>query len=323
MPSPPMATSFPLRKVGKLLLAALLLAFLFWKNADELPLLVSIFSLESLPGALAGMSFLALSQVLVAWRQYQMLAFIGHPVGYRNLLHIIYASFFANNFLPGGAGYDLFRVYGTRKYTSLGYSSLTGLVLVDRVLGLCGLTVLAGLAAGLAIAQGKMSVTLAGLPWVLAVLGSPALVVAALLTLRYDSLYGFCQRLAARTPFRQQAANALEVLRQYSLRRRFLLRMIGLSLAVQTSAVLGVMCLSSLLFDADTVYLVLVLTPLVFLISSIPVTPGNMGWTEMMAGVIWDFFSLHGGVALFLQWRLVGLVFSAGGLYSYLMLKKL
>lgn len=317
-----MASPFPLRKVIALLLVALLVGYLFWKNADELPLIMSLFSFKRLPEALGAISFLALSLAFGALRQHLMLAFIGHGVSYRNLLHILYASLFANNFLPGGVGFDLFRIYGIRKYTSLGYSSLAGLVFVDRLLGLCGLTILAGGAAGLAITQGRMNIMLAEVPLSLVLLASPVMLVGALLILRYDSIYDLFRRVLAHTPFQQQATSALDVLRQYSLRRRFLLSMICLSLGVQASCVVGVASLSGLLYDSTAMYQVLVLTPLVFLISSIPVTPGNVGWTEVMAGVIWEFFNLHGGVALFVQWRLVSIIFSAGGIYSYFMLKK-
>jgi uncharacterized membrane protein YbhN (UPF0104 family) len=58
---------------------------------------------------------------------------------------------------------------------------------------------------------------------------------------------------------------------------------------------------------------------IVMLFGIIPVTPGNIGWTELVASVGWSVVGSTAGGIIFFYWRIVNILFSLPGGLFYLL----
>jgi uncharacterized membrane protein YbhN (UPF0104 family) len=60
----------------------------------------------------------------------------------------------------------------------------------------------------------------------------------------------------------------------------------------------------------------LAISSIVMLLGVIPVTPGNIGWTELLATFGWSTIGSRGGAEIFLSWRIITVICSLlGGLF--------
>jgi len=57
---------------------------------------------------------------------------------------------------------------------------------------------------------------------------------------------------------------------------------------------------------------------IVMLLGVIPVTPGNIGWTELLATFGWSTIGSQGGAEIFLSWRITTVICSLLGGFFYL-----
>lgn len=64
-------------------------------------------------------------------------------------------------------------------------------------------------------------------------------------------------------------------------------------------------------------------SPFVLLLNTIPLSPGNVGWTEVMAASVWALFGESDGVVVFVVFRVLLTVFSLGGSVIWLRRKKM
>jgi hypothetical protein len=58
------------------------------------------------------------------------------------------------------------------------------------------------------------------------------------------------------------------------------------------------------------------ISSIVMLLGVIPVTPGNISWTELLATFGWSAVGSRGGAEIFLSWRIITVICSLlGGLF--------
>lgn len=142
-----------------------------------------------------------------------------------------------------------------------------------------------------------------------------------ILGLRHDSTFDFCSRLAARLPLGGAFGSLLAGMRQFSSRKRVLLLALVQAALGHLCTVAGVALIAWGMFGQLAALGSVLVSPLVFFASSIPVTPSNLGWTEAVAGALWAVFGLTGGMVIFLVWRVVSVVVSLAGCAAYLNLR--
>ncbi len=68
--------------------------------------------------------------------------------------------------------------------------------------------------------------------------------------------------------------------------------------------------------------LTLILALLIFVTGIIPVSPGNLGWTESLGSLLWSSQGLGWGGKLWLSYRLVTVLVSLTGLIFFLGLRR-
>ncbi len=306
----------------KIAVAVALLLFLTMSGRLDFQRISELADISFIPYLIAIIALLLTAHSLMALRQRMLLERLDKSISWRRSLSIVMTGVFFNNTLPGWSGGDLIRVYYLRKETKLSAFELAGALLIDRMLGLCGLAFIAILSAitlgflGLIKADFGLSVE----KWaiVLLTLGFPILVTGLILVFRFDKVSEFAiSFLEKHTPW-DNAHKFAVALQLYSRRRRLLLKALIISIFMHASAILGLAILTYYLFDIESARSALFLSPIVFIASVIPVTPGNIGWTEVVAEGVLALFSQQGGATIFASWRIIVILFSMGGLYCYL-----
>lgn len=315
------STFATIRRRLSCLLLFLLLSYVLWslwRQADQLEQSLNFALAPWL--VLAGI-FLALNQVTMACRQVLLLRHTGIVLPLADSVRITFAGLFANNLMPAGIGHDLTRMVYLRRYGEQGAASVGGLVILDRFLGLMGLSVLALCAfTGLSQLYPDAVPKEASMLLLYATL-VPLPLGAVILGLRHDSTFDYCSRLAGLLPLGGSIQKLLAGMRQFSARKRVLLLALGQAALGHLCTVIGVACIAYGMFGVRAALGSIIVSPLVFVASSIPVTPSNLGWTEAVAGAMWALFGLSGGVLIFLAWRVVSMLVSLAGCATYLTLR--
>lgn len=266
---------------------------------------------------------LSVNLMLTAYRQVLLLRGATVPLPMSDSIKITFAGHFANNFIPAGLGQDLIRLLFLSGRSGQTAAHVGGLLVLDRFLGVLGLSLLTLCVllsrfwfgtAGIPADAGRFLVYSALLPFPFG---------AALLVLRHGAAYTALLGLVTRIPGAgRTAAELLDGLRRFSSRRRTLVQALLLATLGHSFSVLGVALITGELYGHGPALGSILVTPLVFFASALPVTPANIGWTETVAGATWSLFGLSGGVSIFLCWRVVCAAVSLFGARAYASLRR-
>jgi uncharacterized protein (TIRG00374 family) len=265
---------------------------------------------------------LAAGHLILTFRQVYMLRHAGISLSFWKLWTITYVGLFTNSFLPGGTGLDLTRLYYFKKISARPTSELGSIVLLDRLIGLCGLAALVVPFIGAYYLINKDILTLL---WsrqfsIILLVLVPLGFLCIVILLRYQWAEDMAMALLQRFSVLRPLVGVLQTLKLYANRRRLLLGTLLISCLNHLSAACGIYCIAYSLFGSSEALASMLLSPLVFLSSAVPVSPGNIGWTEAVAVFLWTLFGLKGGMLIFLFWRVLCAVYSLGGGIAYIIL---
>ena len=296
----------------KTCLAILLVAYLFRSGKLQASVIMELFRPSRLPFAvLAGGLFLS-SQAAAAERLKLLLGMGGIEVPYREVFRLTMVGNFFNNVLPGMVGGDFVKgVHLTgRERERKGRSA--GIIVLDRLFGLAAILIFATLATVYLLRRygPRLGAVQQPLYWAL------TLAAAALLTAATGLLLG--KRPAVRAlaksglsralgdSFLYYAAHGLaSAAKSYGVMARALL----FSFATQLLCLTAVICLGAGLPQAlPPIVDLAAASSVIFLFGLVPLTPGNIGWTEFVAGAGCSALGSQGGAALFLAWRIVAIL---------------
>jgi uncharacterized protein (TIRG00374 family) len=302
------------KKFSKPLRYLLVLSLIYYLVASgslNLHTLTKFFRIQNL--GYIGLLFLILagSMLCVARRQQLILITCGSACSFVASFKIVMMGMFYNNFLPGGFGGDLVRLAYLRQYTSRSYSSLTGILLLDRVLGLVSISTCAMVAGSVLVS--RHLIALETLP--AALIGAlllPILGVAAAAFLRFPRLEKRFKDWIRRS-LGIAGEEFILVSPQVFRQRKVLARTLLMSLGNTLLSMLGIGLLAGQIFGIQAFWPYALLSPGVMFIGVIPVTPGNLGWLETVAQTVYNLFGMHGGAMVFLIWRVITCAFSLTG----------
>ncbi|MEM1385723.1 MAG: lysylphosphatidylglycerol synthase transmembrane domain-containing protein [Pseudomonadota bacterium] len=190
---------------------------------------------------------------------------------------------FYSNFLPSMFGGDLARVYLVGRQIK-SYSTSAGSVVMERATGLVGLALLASV--GCIINPGILDNPLIAVPLILSVTATAVGVAAFFM----PAAFALSVRLVDRIPVVRRIAHKVEALlneiAQYRGNSRLLLLSLAYSFAFHMVAVVNVY-VASLAIGFQPAFLdIMVVTPVILLLSMIPVSPNNIGWWEFCFSVL-------------------------------------
>lgn len=286
----------------KTALGLVLLGWLVSSDRLDIPGLLGIWREISILHFILASLFFLVMQLLNAARLSLVLGIVGVHLPWWKVFMVVETAFAFNQMLPGNYGGDIIKGawLSSRDASRKGMSA--GVVIVDRLMGLWALSLLGAFAAwNLAWQSSPWQVhwnTLAIL-LSLVVLAFPLGVVLMAPFRRWEQAHSNWP-LPSRGTLRNVARGVHDTC---ASRRRFPLGLV-LALGTHLSALAGLASLAMALGGAmDSVWQQMQLSVLVMAVGIVPVSPGNLGWMEFIAGEVWAGMGLSLGAELFFLWR--------------------
>lgn len=306
-------------KIG---IAFILIWYLFKSGRLRSESLLRLSHLDSLPFLIvSGLAFFS-SQVFSSVRMIFLLKIIDIRLRLTQSFKLTMIGNFFNMAIPGTVGGDIVKgIYLARNEEAYkGRSS--GIVIIDRVIGLLAL-LLIGFVSTVYLSR-KYRSTLIPYQYELWSILAISIVVLGLfisfIIIGKKELVRKRLREIAFKIFRQGFFyNMMEGFGAVTKKRRYLIYAFLMSIVVQGISLAGLLNLVNLTDEImpDMIALVAI-SSIVMLLGVIPVTPGNIGWTELLATLGWSAIGSQGGAEIFLSWRIITVICSLLGGIFYL-----
>jgi glycosyltransferase 2 family protein len=305
----------------KFFIAGFLLYYLFTSGKLSFSLFHGVFSWSSLARIVIAGSLIILAYLISSWRLYWLFRFQDYSFSPRLCFQINLIGFFFNNFLPASIGGDAMRAYYFAKGREKIAPILATLV-YDRVLGLMALVLLAFLGLSLAWLAGQGFVWSREFSWAFLGLGGAlAAFVLAFALSRWPRFLGLIETYIARLPLGPAIVRFLDSIANLSKYGVASLALLGLSLGTHLLTALAIYVTGLAFGLKPSLFLTIILSPLIFLSGILPLSPNNIGWTEYLGSLIWASQGLGQGGNLWMAFRVVTVLFSLSGLIIYLRLR--
>ncbi len=306
-------------KIG---LAIFIIAYLFRHGLLRKETFLKLFKTENLLFIfLSGISF-TIAQMLSATRLVLLLRTINIPLQFLPAFKLIIIGNFFNTFIPGTVGGDVVKGLFLIKKEETNKGKSVGIIIMDRILGLVALICMGVASLVYLLYQGNsvLSAHLNEIHFVLSVISIILFLLVA------------CCLLAKSRRFRKKvkdigAAIFGEGVLYYSiigfgnLTRdwRTLWKALIASFFIQLLSLVGLLIICNIVSEVlpDAITLIAAFS-IIILMGVIPITPGNIGWTEFVASLIMSAISSNAGAEIFLYWRIVTVLCSLPGGLLYL-----
>lgn len=234
----------------------------------------------NIPLAVLGALGFGASVVLTAIRWWILLRIQRIRIPAWEAVRLTFLGQFFNAVVPGTVGGDLVKAYYVAKHTPKAAAVLVS-VFVDRLFGLVGLAVVAAVMLAIVLATGIETFQRVRLP--VTCVGAILAAVAALLAFLFSGRFRQAlrlERLYQRWPVAHHFAAAGDAVRLYRQRLGSMTGTVVLTFAAHMGFV-GFVALTGLSLSLPTPwYNYFVYVPLVYIIGSVPLTPGGVGWIE-------------------------------------------
>jgi hypothetical protein len=234
------------------------------------------------PGALAisiVLVGLALWLGVVRWRVVLEAQGLALPLGRATRISLV-AQFF-NSFLLGSTGGDLIKAYYAARETHHRKTEAVTTVFVDRLVGLWCMLLFAGMMMlpnfQLVRRQREFSVPAV---FILAMLAALTVVLGLAFWGGVSKRFPRARHYLRRVPKGELLERSLDSCRQFGKARGFIVKSIVLSLLVNVVWVLQISVLGSGLNLSISFTALLMIVPIIFCISALPITPNGLGVRE-------------------------------------------
>lgn len=269
---------------------------------------------------LSGTAFIV-AQMLAAYRLVLLLRMIDLHLSFSHVFKLTMIGSFFNIVIPGMIGGDIVKGAYLFKSEEDRRGRSSGIVLMDRVIGFVALLFI-GLVSIIYLLKQSTSFPYAEELNVVILISFGVLVLFAL-------FWFFGKKRWFRMKAKAIASSLFKESRLYHMidaigaltkRRRVLVYAFIFSLSVHLVALAGLLVLIRLTPEnlSDIVVLAAA-SSVVWLFGIIPVTPGNIGWTELVASIGWSVVGSASGGIIFFYWRVVTMLFSLPGGIFYLL----
>ncbi len=221
-----------------------------------------------------------LNMVIRAYRWFLLLSSLDDRPPFLQLVYLYYLGFFFNNFIPSGFGGDLIKVVGIRRDYGSGSEALSS-VLMDRVVGLLGSSLVASLAL-LGASSGA---------W-LGDIDLPPLLIGTIVSISLGVPIGFflvryadpLEWLGTLVPISRRVVDHVKVRNLAGTIRRYPLPSLAKSLLTSLPFTLNLMLIHYSIANALGVslplYLFALFVPLISLVNLIPISFNGLGTRE-------------------------------------------
>lgn len=252
-----------------------------------------------------------LNVVIRAWRWHVLLRTLNDRPRFSYLVYLYYIGFFANNFIPSGFGGDLVKVVTLRSSHGHGSEALSS-VLMERVTGLVGSSIIALVALAWNMSAHAADIELPAILWLLIVVtavGIPAVFFAA----RWADPLRILLKIypkAPTLPFYSKIENLVNTIHRYPMRALLSALLISLPFT------LNLILLQVTIADAFNVHLPFgvfaLFVPIIAIINLLPITFNGLGLREGIYTFLFVPIGVPAATAVAMSLAFYFLRFSAG-----------
>lgn len=272
---------------------------------------VSTLSDISWPWYLLAFLLFQLNTIIRAWRWYVLLHALDERPTFGLLVYLYYVGFFANNFIPSGFGGDLVKVVSLRQNTGRGSEALSS-VLMERVTGLVGSSLIALVALLYNIAVHAMTLNLPSLLWLLifvTAVGIPALFFLARWADPLTSIERFWPKVRS-IPFYEKIEKLVNTIHRYPVRA--LVTALLISIPFTLILVLVQITIAWALGVHLPFRIFALFVPLIAIINLLPITFNGLGLREGIYTFLFVPVGVPAATAVAMSLAFYFLRFSAG-----------
>ena len=257
---------------------------------------------------LAAFAFLG-AQMLAATRLIFLLRTIDFPLRFSQGFKFTMIGNFFNIIIPGTVGGDLVKSFYLIKNEHNSKGRSLGIVAMDRILGLLALVFIGGISIIYLFQQNSTSLSSYQNEIFIAFIVIGFLLSLFMIFLFFGRNWRLRKKLKEifTTIFRRSVFyHMTEGFGILAKNRQILIYSFLISLLIQLISLAGLLILGNVVSGSlpDLIALVAA-SSVVMLIGVIPVTPGNLGWTELIAAFSWSAVGSNAGAEIFLYWRIV------------------
>ncbi len=298
----------------KISIAVLIIFYLFKGGWLTKKTLTKLFRVDNIPSIVMSCLFFLIAQVLSTSRLRLLLRAIDFPLRFLKGFKLVMIGNFFNTVIPGMVGGDLVKGYYLVKSEKERRGQSAGIILMDRVLGLLALIFISGVSIIYLLCQ-KNSI-LYSYQYesyiALAVIGSVSILFGVFFVFgRNQRVRGKIRAFFAAIFHKSIFFYLLEGFGVLAKHHQILMYSFFVSILIQLFSLAGLLILGNIVAEGlpDVITLAAVST-VVIMLGVIPVTPGNLGWTEFIAAFGWSAVGSNAGAAIFLSWRIVTVICS-------------
>lgn len=271
---------------------------------------------------ISGAAFIV-AQMLAAYRLVLLLRMIDLRLSFPHVFKLTMIGSFFNIVIPGMVGGDIVKGAYLFKSEEDRHGRSSGIVLMDRVMGFFALLFIGAISIIYLYLLKRETL----LPYI------NELKVVILTSVGVLMLFAFFVLIGRKRQFRVKAKAIASTLFKNTIfyhmtdaigaltkRRRVLAKAFCISLGVQAIALAGLLILIRLVpGNLPDIAALTAVSSIVLFFGIIPVTPGNIGWTELVASIGWSVVGSAAGGIIFFYWRIVSILFSLPGGLLYLL----
>lgn len=262
---------------------------------------------------------LVCAQLLSVIRLILLLKTIQLPLSFFEALKLNMIGWFFNTVLPGALGGDFVKGYYLFKSEEATKGKSISILLADRVCGFLAILLIGSAAISYLLL--RQSQTLLAYRQEALVLLAGILLLFLLLGLVCVLSRRSCMRLDIENKtadyfFSTILHNFVSGFAALLKHGRIFTYCLAISLAIQLLSLSGLLVLVHIGGGDRPDYMALAaVSSAVIIFSAIPITPGNIGWTELLAAIGWSAVGSKSGGEIFLYWRIIsGLCALPGGI---------
>lgn len=306
----------------KIAIAILAIWVLFKTDKLTKESFVKLFQVSNIPFILlSSLAFLS-CQLLATSRLILLLRTIDFHLQFPRGFKLIMIGNFFNIVIPGTAGGDLVKGYYLIKDEENSKGRSSGIIVMDRVLGFFALIFFGGVSIIYLLQQDSVNLNsyYRELYFTFVAIGTLFSLFAAFLVVGRNQRV----REKLKTIFVRIFRNSIFYYMVDSFgillkKRRILIYSFLISILIQLIAFVGLLILVNMTSkDMPGLITLLAVSSIVMLFGIIPVTPGNIGWIELIAAFGWSAVGSDAGAEIFLYWRVVTVCCSLPGLYLFM-----
>lgn len=292
-------------------------------TGDTLRKLLFLSNIDSL---LIASGLFLLCQYIATLRLKHLASLIGYQYSLGTLFRLNMIGNFFNFALPGQVGGDVVRGYLLAKEKSGREGAPWGIVVTDRALGLLSLITISGTLLLYLAFFFEIPHYTSTMRVMLSVIGVVMIMVPLAVPLLFRPggfLYQIVIKLLIGKLDGSVIHHILYTVYVYVRKMRHLGIVFMYSILIQVFGLLAIWVLAGIAsVQPEQILPVLAASSVVILLSTIPVTLGNLGWTELLASLSWSAIGSDAGGEVFLYWRLVALFCSLPGGVLYMVVSK-